>query len=108
MTQLRRCLLSITMIALAALLSGCVTTPESQLFARAYLGWQPEPPPAAAPKPEPKTLYFKQGASSEEFQRTKAACAMKMAAVAGTAGAGAVFIYCMRSEGWVLTQQDAK
>jgi hypothetical protein len=60
----------------------------------------------------PAKVYFKPGASSEEFQRTRARCLVQ----AQTAEAGSqraydfmtftiVFEGCMRAEGWVLVDK---
>jgi hypothetical protein len=88
MKSLRWCLLCATV-----LLAGCA---------------QPPPPQVAGPppKPEPKMVWHKDGAwTQEEFQRTKARCIMlaemndpyKFVIIAET---------CMRSEGWVRVPEQ--
>lgn len=83
-------------------LSGCVTDRPEPV---AYQPYSPPKPPA----------YFKQGATNEEFQRTKAGCMMK-AEIAESSSTDPnqlaksvtnmlVFGNCMRADGWVLMQQ---
>jgi hypothetical protein len=84
------------------MLSGCATDEPPVTYQ------QPSPPP----KPP---LYRKDGASTEEFQRTKAGCLVK-AQIAESSSTDpeplvkmvtymSVFRNCMRAEGWVLTRQ---
>jgi hypothetical protein len=94
-------------LAAASALAGCVTDQ-----AQAPPPVAPVSAPVAPPvPPKPAVAYFKEGASEEEFQRTKAACIMKYEMAAGAAsdefgpnwGLGlSVFGSCMRSQGWVL------
>ena len=80
------------------------------LFATLLLaGCASQPPPRPAPPP-----FFKEGASTEEFNRTRVRC------LAQAEGASAestdphsqariwrvVFVGCMRAEGWVLREDQ--
>jgi hypothetical protein len=59
---------------------------------------------AAAPPP-PELVWSKPGASNDEFQRTKAACLLRLtefqAASPGNWSALTIFPFCMRANGWV-------
>jgi hypothetical protein len=80
-----RCIVIIAITALA----GCAHDPPPA----------PIEPVAVKPEPPPK-VYFKPGATHEEFERTKARCMMQM-----DFDAPWKWAFCMRAEGWVLVPQ---
>jgi hypothetical protein len=94
----------LTGMAAAVALAGCIT--DQAPVAPAVAAAPPPPPPLAR-------VWTKPGATNEEFQRTKAACILRMhedevaikAADPGNpwAGLGAIsfFPLCMRAAGWV-------
>src|SRR5262249_26473721 len=64
------------------------------------------PNPTPPPKPAPECVYSKQGATTEEFQRTRAACLLRQTE-AENANPNSwswftVFPLCMRANDWVL------
>jgi hypothetical protein len=89
-------------ISAALLLMGCVHDQAPVPVATAT------PPP----KPAPALVYFKQGASNEDFQRARANCLMRaeIAESSSTDPDGfaraatwmTVYRTCMRADGWVL------
>jgi hypothetical protein len=83
-----------------------------ELFMRAVLELAlslpvvPEDRPASQPPPSPPTeapvkrkSFFKEGATQEEFERTRAHCALQAHLADKHAFA---LVLCMRAEGWVL------
>jgi|PersoiStandDraft_1058852.scaffolds.fasta_scaffold229014_1 hypothetical protein len=81
-------------IACASILSACEHSEPPLAIAA---------PIIASPPPPPKKWY-KDGAGTEEFQRTRARCVMNASTAAPmTDGRWTlIFASCMRSEGWVL------
>jgi hypothetical protein len=79
-------------------LAGCADGP----FAAAGLGPHPAPEPPATPVAEPavEKVWYKSGATNEEFERTKARCMLQ--ANLGSLYFAANFTLCMRAEGWTL------
>jgi hypothetical protein len=77
---------------------------------------QPPPITAAAPRPPPKpSVYYKEGASNEHFQRARAGC-LGRAEIAESGSTDPnpfgrvatwmmVYRTCMRADGWVLVPQ---
>jgi hypothetical protein len=55
----------------------------------------------AMPSPPPPVKWYKEGASAEEFKRTRAQCTMNASTAGTMADPGSVFRSCMRSQGWV-------
>jgi len=64
--------------------------------------------------PPPKEVYYKRGASNEEFERTRARCLMQAEIARSNSNEPAllkvgtlftVFRACMRAEGWVLVRE---
>jgi hypothetical protein len=94
---MKRLIVVACVIACASVLSACGHT-QPPPTAPAPINTSPPPPP-----PPPKHWY-KQGASTEEFQRTRARCIMNAEmSDGGDAGRWTViFATCMRAEGWVL------
>jgi hypothetical protein len=85
-------------LACAIVLSACAhTEPPPTAVASDNI------PPPAPPPPPPKKQWYKQGATAEEFQRTRARCIMNAESAASTLDTrwGVIFLSCMRSEGWV-------
>ena len=85
----------------AAVLAGCAPF------------WEPVKPafqlPSVPPSPpKQEMVWFKQGATSEEFQRTKAVCLQSqvdtMDANPNGFGWTMAFSLCMRANGWVLVR----
>jgi hypothetical protein len=83
---------------MALTLAGCAR--DQQLAAVAA---------APPPKPPPQRGYFKEGASSEEFQRTKAGCLVRAESAAPGFNAPwswfSIYQNCMRADGWVLVEK---
>ena len=57
-------------------------------------------PEAAVPSPPPPVKWYKEGASAEEFKRTRAQCTMNASTAGTMADPPSVFRSCMRSQGW--------
>lgn len=83
-------------VSAALILVGC--THEQETIATA---------PIVPPPPPP--VYFKQGASNEDFQRAKARCFANAHTTANVLDDPDrwMFVYqqCMRSDGWVLASK---
>jgi hypothetical protein len=58
-------------------------------------------PEATVPTPPPPVKWYKEGASAEEFKRTRAKCTMNASTAGTMADPSSVFRSCMRSQGWV-------
>jgi hypothetical protein len=82
----------------ATVLGGCVT--DQAPVTPAVAAAPPPPPP-----PPPQMVWAKPGSTDEEFQRTRAACMLRMweAENSNPNGVGwvTVFPLCMRAAGWV-------
>jgi hypothetical protein len=86
------------LLTLSVALTGCASADPPQAPV----------PPAATPPPAP-SVWYKAGATQEEFQRTRARCLLQ--AGAGTANFDfepVAFVLCMRAEGWVRRQPDVR
>jgi hypothetical protein len=80
-----------------ATLSGCTRTPEP-------LASSVKPAPASPP--EPPMVYYKPGASDEDWQRAKARCLMQGEMAKSTSQTpgdtfAIVVVTCLRADGWV-------
>ena len=53
------------------------------------------------PSPPPPVKWYKEGASAEEFKRTRAQCTVNASTAGTMADPRSVFRSCMRSQGWV-------